>query len=518
MMTTSQELIDLAKKLITTPTVSGTKNDAGEYNENVLADFVSGYFKKHGIDTGFLPISDGRKCVYAFKKGSTKKTVVLLGHLDTVGVDDYEGVDAFRTDGTNPRFLYGRGSGDMKSALAVGMGLMKDLQAEELQTNIILIVTPDEEGGSSGVLAAGRFLQKLKHEQGLNYDGLINLSCALDDPRTNNRTVFAGGAVGKFLPCFYVVGRSGHANDPFLGIGSNAISSEIVQLLDSNVAYSTTHTQTGQLTTPPTCLRVVDIKDHYTVQLPIRSFVYFNYLTFDETPKQVLAKMVDAGTKALTQALATSRRKYNAYLKAGGKHSALREWDATANVYTYEEVEKRARKHHPNLDKEIAEVVAKTKGQDNRDRNVRVVSAVARYAQLSTPYVICFFSSPYYPASLASDNPFVDVVRQTVQQFGEEERIGYDIKDVCDIITDMNFMQINAESSLDRRAYASNNPLAIAEGLVDFDVITDISMPLSLIGAYALYPHRRNERVDIKYTFEVLPRLLRKVIAALQVG
>ena len=78
-MLNADQLINLTKKMVRIPSISGSKNDIGEYNENVLADMIFKILKNDNITSGFIPTSDGRKCVYGFKKGSTNKTLILLG-------------------------------------------------------------------------------------------------------------------------------------------------------------------------------------------------------------------------------------------------------------------------------------------------------------------------------------------------------------------------------------------------------------------------------------------------------
>lgn len=507
-----QELIDLTEALVKIPSITLTKNARGEFNENVLASFIKKYFEKLDIPADYIPMPDGRKCTYVLKKGSTKKTLVLLGHIDTVGVQDFEGIDPYETKGADPKYMYGRGAGDMKSGLAVGMDLLKRLWDRDLQTNVIFIAAPDEENASAGAIAAGKFLQELKREQGLEYIGLINLDGGLEDPERGTRTIVAGGTVGKLLPCFYSVGRSAHASEPFAGISSSSISAEILRLLDGNVAYSDKNTVTGELTPPPTCLKNIDLKEHYDVQLPIRSLSYFNYLTYQENPKQVLEKMTAVARKALERALQDNKQKYSSYYRTQRRPSQDRVWDRAINVYSFAEVEKRARKKNPELSALIAATLANNKDRDDRERNAEAVAVVASAAQLTAPYVVCYFSPPYHPSSYAGNAPFIELVKQVVKEFGKNENIRFDIKDFCEGISDMTYMQIDRKMLSEAKMYTKNNPLDKVEMAVDLDVIADISMPITLVGPYVLHPHHRDEKVEIEYTFNALPTLLEKII------
>src|SRR5437764_632230 len=87
----------------------------------------------------------GRHNAYAFLRGSSQATVVLLGHLDTVDTQDYGELEqwaldphelASRSDLLLPEgerhinthdWMFGRGAADMKSGLAVNIALIRHI-------------------------------------------------------------------------------------------------------------------------------------------------------------------------------------------------------------------------------------------------------------------------------------------------------------------------------------------------------------------------------------------------------
>jgi len=515
-MSNSQKFITLTKQLVAINSITLTKNKKGEYNENAIAEFIHDYFEKQHIPSTFIPTPDRRKNVFVFKKGTTKKTIVFIGHIDTVGVEDYETKDPFDTNGPDKNYLYGRGSLDMKSGIAVGMGLMEELWNTNLKTNIIFIAAPDEENASAGIIAAGKHLKKVKDEKGLEYIGVINLDGDFQEEGKQVKNIIAGGFIGKLLPCFYIVGKAAHASDPYKGISSSTIAAEIVKLLDSNVAFSDVSKITGEVAPPPTCLKTTDLKFEYNVQLPLKSFLYFNYLTYQETPKDVMEKIKQAATTALEAAFRENKKKYHAFSKKQGKQATKREWDEKIHVFTYEEIEKLAKKNNSLMEQNLEKLWKENKHLDPRDQNIKLVEAVVKYAKLSAPYVICFYSPPYAPSAYNADNDFIITIKKVVNEFGKKQNIRFAIKAICEGISDMNCLQIDKQTAEDAKLYTKNNPFAQKEMDFDLDVIASISMPTAAIGAYGFHMHEAGEKVEIAYTFTQLPKLLKEIISALQ--
>jgi len=120
-------------------------------NETKAAAYLKGVLEKEGIPAQIYELETGRGNVVARLKGNgTKKPILLMGHLDVVGVQKEKWtVDPFaalRKDG----YIYGRGSIDDKdkvtSALTV-MLLMKRMHVT-LDRDVIFLGEAGEEGGA----------------------------------------------------------------------------------------------------------------------------------------------------------------------------------------------------------------------------------------------------------------------------------------------------------------------------------------------------------------------------------
>ena len=168
-------------------------------------------------------------------KGNSNRTVILIGHIDTVGVDDFGTIReyAFRCeelpaklretfvlpqevidDIESGEYLFGRGALDMKSGVAGHMYLIQYFSEhpEELDGNLLAIGECDEEDNSKGIITALDLLEELKEKEHFEYVACINADYSTNyAPGDENRYIYYG-SIGKLLPCFAVFGKEAEAH------------------------------------------------------------------------------------------------------------------------------------------------------------------------------------------------------------------------------------------------------------------------------------------------------------------
>jgi acetylornithine deacetylase len=139
-------LIELTSALVAIDSVNPVLVPGGA-GEREIASFVAGWCSEHGLEVEVL--GDERPSVVATKRGSGGgRSLLLNGHLDTVGVAGMEAPFDPRVDGDR---LYGRGAYDMKGALAAI--LLAAAEATGLRGDVIVTLVADEELGSVGTEA-----------------------------------------------------------------------------------------------------------------------------------------------------------------------------------------------------------------------------------------------------------------------------------------------------------------------------------------------------------------------------
>ncbi|MFF4758462.1 ArgE/DapE family deacylase [Streptomyces sp. NPDC001292] len=122
----------------------------GGAGETVIADFCSEWLAARGFEVHHLEKRPGRPSIVAIAHGTGGgRSLMLNGHLDTVGLADYDGdpLDPQIRDGR----MYGRGTFDMKGGIAAMMVAAARATAHgPLRGDVIVACVADEECGSSG--------------------------------------------------------------------------------------------------------------------------------------------------------------------------------------------------------------------------------------------------------------------------------------------------------------------------------------------------------------------------------
>lgn len=139
-------LVKNLSTMIATPSVNPFDESATEAcRELEFADLYQNQMASLGMQTSRRDVVTGRPNVFGrIISGGQGKCVMLAGHMDTVGVTGYQ-------DPFNPlirdRRLYGRGSCDMKAALAAYIEVAHILQSHDIRLtgDLIIAGVVDEE-------------------------------------------------------------------------------------------------------------------------------------------------------------------------------------------------------------------------------------------------------------------------------------------------------------------------------------------------------------------------------------
>src|SRR4051794_15700498 len=137
------DVVELASRLVAIDSVNPALV-AGGAGEREAALFVADWSRERGLEVDV--VGDERPSVIARRRGSGGgRSLLLNGHLDTVGV---AGMDAPFEARVEAGRLYGRGSYDMKGALAAI--LVAAASADGLRGDVVVTAVCDEELASTG--------------------------------------------------------------------------------------------------------------------------------------------------------------------------------------------------------------------------------------------------------------------------------------------------------------------------------------------------------------------------------
>ncbi len=198
-------LEQMIRQLVATPSVSSVQAEFDQGNGAVCA-LLANWLEPlgFGIELKPVPGMPGKLNLVA-RRGEGDDGLVLAGHTDTVPFDAARWrADPFAGEVRDGR-LYGLGSADMKSFLAVVAHAAARFDLGTLARPLVILGTADEEsgmGGARALVAAG---------ERLGARALIGEPTGL---RPVNRHK------GVLMERIRITGRSGHGSDPAAGLNA----------------------------------------------------------------------------------------------------------------------------------------------------------------------------------------------------------------------------------------------------------------------------------------------------------
>lgn len=535
----NESMINLTKKMVQIPSVNTTQGEReiGLFLEQYIRDIP--YFKKHPDQVIAQNLKNDdldRRSVFALligEKDDNADTIILHGHTDTVGVEDFGDLAeyAFSPDLLREKmklarlpkevledlqsndYIFGRGACDMKSGDAVFIEMLRELSEhpEKLSGNILLSLNPVEENLHTGIIEGIDTLKSLKEKYGLNYILAINNDyiCPLY-PGDSTYTIYTG-VVGKLLPCFYIHGKETHVGQCFEGFDASMLAAMLVEKINLNTEFSDEYM--GECALPPTVLKMKDLKPWYNVQTAVEAMAYFNYFVHNASMTEITEKLLDAGKSVVDEFMDKLNDNFKKFCDMSGQEYTKIDYDA--RVYSYSELLEIARSCDEFSESEIDRIVKKETeaGVDKREIPIEVIRYLLHVTGIKQPVVVMYFAAPYCPHNtLQGENEhIIDEVRKISEGIEEKYGISYRMMKFFPSLSDSSYLKIDDdEESVDMLVknfpgFDELYPLPLSD-------IRDLDIPAINYGCYGKDAHKWTERVNIPYTFEILPELIKRTI------
>ena len=536
----------LAVELTQIRSVVGTsgENDVAKKVYETLAELD--YFRLHPDNLRLLPVRDdelGRNGVFALIEGArnhSKKTLLCIGHIDTVGVADYGGLQPIATDPAalkqklaaatkfsepalseilSADWLLGRGILDMKTGVASLMVMVEHFSRcpEKLTGNLVFCAVPDEEGNSAGMLSAVQDLAQLQTERGWDFTAAIDTDfMTFRYPEDENRYVYVG-TTGKLLPCFFIYGEETHVGEPFNGLDANLLASEVMRRID--LATDLCDIADGEVALPPISLHQRDNKTEYSVQTANTVNLYFNWPTHSSEPAEVLAKCRVKAVEAFEAVIAHLNAEYEKFCRMS--HIPFRRLPWETNVLTYDELYRQVKAEMGDeIDRILEGVIEQLRGRnaDDREVSMAIVDEVHKHCSDKNSKIVVYFAPPYYPHNFVRDGDArSDILLAAVGRAVAEARSVYDYPIVTrrfyPYISDLSYCGIAAAEHMGK--LTENMPAWQLTYHLPVQAIQAISMPVVNIGPYGKDAHKLSERVCVNYSFDAMPLILQRTMESL---
>lgn len=535
-----EEVKDITKALVKIPSIVKTSGEADCATYIYEYYKALDYFKENPEYLKFQETENDeieRYNTIAMVRGKrthSNRTIILMGHLDTVGVDDFGDMKeyAFNPDKlpdvlkkSNPgqsvlddilsgEYMFGRGALDMKAGVAGHMYLIKYFSEhpEELNGNLIAIAECDEEDNSHGIISALSILSDWKKEYNLEYIAAINADYSTPyHEKDENRYIYYG-TIGKLLPSFYVTGKETHVGQAFGGLNPNTLIAELNRNIELNTELC--DISQGEVTIPPTSLKQTDTKVGYTVQTPLAAYSYYNFFTHSMSPKDVIEKIKEKAVLSYDNVIEKLDESYKKFCELGNHTYTKLPWKT--RVYTWEEFYNEVYTIHGErfriyLHNFSTELNKRYPSMDLRDFSVAIIQEAWRWSLDKSPAIIIYYSSIFSARiEITGKNELeknllmaVDSSISKVQETTDKKIV---TKYFYPYISDSSFMTISDDVS-DLVSLERNMPAWGAKYNYPMDKILDIDVPVVNIGTYGKDGHKVTERVHMKYTFESIPNI-----------
>ncbi|MDA8345871.1 MAG: M20/M25/M40 family metallo-hydrolase [Thermaerobacter sp.] len=493
-MLSPREIEDLTLELVGIQSVNGTPGEAAaveflaaRLRESPLAR--RGDLKVYLLSSPQDPLH--RPVVVAHRPGRGRSGVLLMGHIDTVGVDDYLDLedDALRPHNLTERiaqgalgaemaalarsgdWLFGRGVLDMKSGVAAALAAFLSLAESAPDGHLLFAATPDEEGSSHGVRVLDAWLAEYLPAAGFTLGAVLNTDYTTSRPDDAGSFHAYAGSTGKLLPAVYVQGIPSHAAEPERGLDPSAALAAIT----SEVAYSEVlrDAAEGDLAPPPVTLFQRDGKPFYDVQTALYASAYYNLFHRQRTPGEQLERFVQQ-----------ARRGAQAFAERTVALSL-----PPLRVISFADLAQAAPQVIPPA----------VDGLDVREAARRIVASLVAQTFPDEPVAVCYFAGPLIPS--VESAPWA---RLALESAVAAAGVPYRVHRYYPYISDLSFL---AESrDWDDAAFVENYPLAAFGGAAGIPPRSQLA-PL-MLGPHGFGAHQRSERVLRPHAFEILPRLL----------
>ena len=471
-----------------------------------------------------------REIICAVVKGNNDNTLILSGHFDVVGIEEFGDFkdNAFdinkiednlktldlsennKKDLYSKEWIYGRGSCDMKGGLSASMAILEEYSKQENKDgNLIFLAVPEEETYSIGMRESAKLLSNLKNKYNLNYKLMI-----IPEPndRESNKHTLHIGTVGKCMPTIMVQGVKAHIMSYYNGLNPLSILSGIFEETEGSLKLVDSYK--NEKTPPPLWSYFKDLKYEYDVSIPFRAAGYFTVLHFSRTPEEIINEVKKISVESFNKFLNKFKKDYKEY-----NNKELEE-DYKAEVYTLSELidKLKSRKDfeafYQNLKKEISIKIREEK-ETYPNTTIFAMEKILDYANFQYPFVLISFSPPYYPAVhsdfICGKEKYGSKYFKVIE---EEYKKLYDIDIICNNymtgISDASYSAVNAK--YDYKIFSENMIVWGNEYSIDFNSIEDINIPTIIFGPWGKYLHRVTERVNKKSLLEEFPNIIESLM------
>jgi arginine utilization protein RocB len=533
-----ERFMDTLIQLVSSGGISGTK-DENSSTEKIyeLLNQIQ-YFKQNPKNLKVIPLEDdplGRGFISALVEATdkTKDTIIITGHLDVVGIDNFVNLKSIAfnvkeitnkirelsidneclNDLNTGEWLFGRGVADMKYGIALCIEILRWFCAKNIiPGNILFLAVPGEESNSEGMLAAVPYLEKMQ-SKGYNFKACFNTECTV--PRWNldyTKRIYTG-TIGKVMPLFFSKGKESHVCNSLDSFNPNLVIAEITRIIENNPDFCSEYK--GEFNPPPSCLKQTDLKELYNVQTPLYATGYYNLLTLKLDGESLLKKLRQVALTAFNNVQNRLNEHSKKFSDLTGKNQGFNDYKPIVITFKeiWEFVINKDNTFETYIDKKIKEW--QNNNFDNQTISIKILKELSdRYGD-NNPLIIVGFAPPFYPSRVLEGTSndkikLINIIDNTLE-FAKES-MGQIIEKCYfyDAICDLSYTGIDEQSNMSN--IYENMPGLKKNYLFPFKALAKLDIPGVVFGGLGKDFHKNTERLYVPYSLEVVPKMYQYII------
>jgi len=545
-------VVTLAERLVACPSVVDTPGEGqcARLLRDYLREQTAGldYVRVQAVAVDKQPPCEAILVTYE-PPVPTARTLVLLGHFDTVGIEPYgtlaehacssaelkrifggkepevlagaheraveRRVSSAISDGAcatvseaagSPDWAFGRGWQDMKGGVAAIVEVfLREARLRELPCNLVLGLAPDEESASRGVRALIPALLELTHQRGWELAYVLNADYTAPLHPGDERRYFYSGTVGKLLLGVSVFGKTTHVGETFDGVNTSALAGFLAGQLehDRKLLAGTG----GEWLPPPTVLHVADRRARYDVMTVDCAELYVNVFHLGGDPRKQWRALLNEVRRLVKLWDRQQRLSYNRFVARADVK--LPRYAVRPEVIDYAELVRRtagtgvlARGNSSEAEtvpsSATGEGARATKHPDDREAALEIIRNLHSQLPPGRPLVVVSLLPPFYPAQLNSaDKP------DTAKLIALTRAEGLTHKRVYPYIADLSYFAFSPKAT---EGWEVNAPLWFEQ--TELANLQAAATTVCNVGPWGAGAHSETERVYLPYLRDKLPKIL----------
>ena len=523
-----EQIAIIFQEAMAIPSFTNTESERAieDYLDQRLASIP--YFQENPHHFGRYPLPNDhlhRSVNWALVDKGKKKTVILFHHHDTVDLEDYgplapialdsealvqalKGIDLrseIQEDLNSGQWQFGRGSCDMKAALALQLGVLEAYAADPDggQVNLLYLSVGDEESYSRGMRGALGLLCQLKDEFDLDY--VLAVDSEPFEAGSDKEKVLHIGTVGKLMPVVVAQGVLSHMKEPLKGINALSLLVAVASKLDLHPDLS--DQALGEQSPLPSWSYLRDLKDQYDVSTVLHAAGYFSVLHLKKTPQELLQRIKELSQEAVDKFYI----KYLSLQDQAGQEHVI----AHPRVISYQELLDRCQEKEgfSSFQEQCEQRAyqAFLSGVSYQTIAIQQIQTFLEFLSEKNPMVVIGFAPPYYPSmncrSLPNTSLKIGSLVEDYRHYLESRGLSLKVEEYFMGICDTSYCALERDLAsyqvvLDSLA----TPSQVYE--LDLESIAQIQVPAVNLGPWGKELHQRGERVYTEDLLDTIPRYL----------